>query len=289
MEVSLFLILKKIKMKRILFPTDFSDVASNAFSYALEFANIVEAEIVVLHSYDLIPMDNQFFPENFAALYDSIELANFEQFKIEIPKLRAIMEEQQLDHIKINHRLMEGNLSSNIIKAITDDSIDYVVMGTSGERDWDALFAGSNSGSVILDLNVPMICVPMGVKYKEIKTFGFINHFKSDDKKALHTILDIAKKTNATIKCLYIKSKKNEIDIETIQKWEAEFNQEPISFFMFQSDETSDVVLDFISYQKIDVLAMLTYKSSFFEGMFVPSYSKKSTSEIDVPILVIHA
>nr|MBP8885853.1 universal stress protein [Flavobacterium sp.] len=33
-------------MKKILFPTDFSEVATNAFVHALEFAKIVQAELV---------------------------------------------------------------------------------------------------------------------------------------------------------------------------------------------------------------------------------------------------
>ena len=276
-------------MKRILFPTDFSEVASNAFVYALEFAKLVEGELVVLHSYDLLPMDNQFFPENFAAVYDSIELANFDLFKEEIPKLRGIMEKHAAQHIKLRHRLMEGDLIASIKKAIIENEIDYVVMGTSGATEWEALFAGSNSGSVILGIEVPMFCVPLGVKFKKINTIGFVNHYKPKDKVALNTVLDIAKKINAKIKCLHIKTDNSEIDIETIKKWEEVFCHEPIAFFMIQSDEVKQVMLDFVSHQGIDVLTMLTYKSSFFVDMFVPNYSKKTASDIDIPILVIHA
>lgn len=276
-------------MKRILFPTDFSEVATNAFVYALELAEIVQGELVVLHSYDLIPMDNQFFPENFNEVYDSIELANFDLFKEEVPKLRAIMEKHKLQHIKMTHQLMEGNLIANIKKSIHENKIDYVVMGTSGVTEWEALFAGSNSGSVILGLDVPMFCVPLGVKFKKIRTIGYINHYTPKDKEALSTVLDIAKKTKAKIKCLYVKTSNSEIDIETIEKWEKMFSQEPITFFVIQSDEIKQMMQDFIAYQDIDVLTMLTYKSSFFEGMFVPNYAKKNEADIDIPVLVIHA
>jgi nucleotide-binding universal stress UspA family protein len=34
-------------MKRILFPTDFSEAATNAFIHALQFAKIVQGEFVV--------------------------------------------------------------------------------------------------------------------------------------------------------------------------------------------------------------------------------------------------
>lgn len=276
-------------MKRILFPTDFSEVATNAFSYALEFAHLIEGELIVLHSYDLIPMDNQFFPENFSELYDSIELANFEQFKMEIPKLRSIMENSNFDHIKMSHRLMEGDLIETINKSIQEDQIDYIVMGTSGVADWESLFSGSNSGSVILGLNVPMICVPMGVVFNKINTIAYINHYTSNDKKALNHLLKISKMIEAKIKCLFIKTKNTILDMDTIENWKNEFKQEPVTFFEVESDAVSQEELHFIANQKCDVLGMLTYKSSLFEEMFVPNYSKTKKSEIDIPILVIHA
>lgn len=276
-------------MKRILFPTDFSEVATNAFVYALELAKLVQAEVLVLHSYDLIPMDDQFFPENFNEIYDSVELANFEQFKEEIPKLRAIMEEHQMEHLKLTHRLMEGDLTANVKKSIEEDKIDYLVMGTSDVGEWEALFAGSHSGSVILGLDIPMFCVPFGVKFKAVKNIGYVNHYTPKDKEALVAVLDIAKMMDATVKSLYVRTSKSEMDAETKKSWEEDFVKEPITFFEVRNDEIKQMILDFVSRHEIDVLAMLTYKKNIFEGMFVPNYAKGNASGIKIPILVIHA
>ena len=114
-------------MKRILFPTDFSEVATNAFVHALEFAKIVQGELILLHTFDLPVFDNQFFPENYAVIYDSLELAQFEMFKDEIPKLRAIAEERNLDKIKMSHRLMDGDY-------LVDDRYDRP--RAMGQRFW---------------------------------------------------------------------------------------------------------------------------------------------------------
>ena len=276
-------------MKRILFPTDFSEVATNAFVYALELAKLVQAEVLVLHSYDLIPMDDQFFPENFNEIYDSVELANFEQFTEEIPKLRAIMEEHQMEHLKLTHRLMEGDLTANVKKSIEEDKIDYLVMGTSDVGEWEALFAGSHSGSVILGLDIPMFCVPFGVKFKAVKNIGYVNHYTPKDKEALVAVLDIAKMMDATVKSLYVRTSKSEMDAETKKSWEEDFVKEPITFFEVRNDEIKQMILDFVSRHEIDVLAMLTYKKNIFEGMFVPNYAKDNASGIEIPILVIHA
>lgn len=275
-------------MKKILFPTDFSEVATNAFVHALEFAKIVQGELVLLHTFELPVFDNQFFPENYAVIYDSLELSQFDMFKEEIPKLRAIAEERHLDKIKMTHRLMDGDLLTNIKRAIKEDKIDFVVMGTSGVTGWDAFFVGSNAGSAIIGVDVPMLCVPLEAKFKKIGTIGFTTRFRPKDKKALKMVLDIARKTKAKVKCLYVKTSTSDVTKEIIEKWETEFMQEPIEFFVITSDAIKETILDFILYKDIDVLTMLTYKRGFFEGLFKPSFTKKLANNFDIPILAIH-
>lgn len=276
-------------MNRILVPTDFSDVASNAFIYALEVANIFRAEIIILHSYDLIPMDSQFFPENFEAVYDSMALAQYDAFKVEIPNLRKIMESNNLEHIKVTHRLMEGDLNSNIKLSIKDDNIDMIIMGTSGVTEWEAFFAGSNSGAVILGSTIPMICVPLGVHFKTIKDIGFITHYRATDKEALYKTVDFAQKIGAKVKCLYIKTNNSAVELQTIKQWEEDFRQESVAFSVVQSQEVKQVMIEFVENESLDLLTMVSYKKGFFEGMFIPNYSQRKTAEIDIPILIIHA
>jgi nucleotide-binding universal stress UspA family protein len=274
-------------MKKILFPTDFSEVATNAFVHALEFAKIVQGELILLHSYDLPVFDEQFFHENFNEIYDSLELSQFDLFKDEIPKLRTIADRHHLGEIKMTHRLMGGDLTLNIKKAIQEDEIDFVVMGTSGATDWDAFFVGSHSGSVIIGIDVPMLCIPLGARYKKIKTIGYRTRFKDEDKNALKKVLNIAKKTNANVKCLYVKTKNSDISKDTIEKWEKEFEQEPIAFFVVTGDEIKDIVLDFILEEKIDVLTMLTYKRGVFADMFKPRFAVNNAPNFEIPILEI--
>ncbi|MGL5111037.1 MAG: universal stress protein, partial [Flavobacterium sp.] len=132
-------------MKKILFPTDFSEVATNAFVHALHLANSVDGELVLLHSFQLPVIDSQFAPINYYTIYESLQLAEFDVFKEAIPELRAIAQREGLSHIKITHRLMDGDLVSTIQRAIKEDAINFVVMGTAGFTGWDTFFIGSNT------------------------------------------------------------------------------------------------------------------------------------------------
>lgn len=274
-------------MKRILFPTDFSEVANNAFVHALELAKTQGGELIVLHSFEMPIVDNQFFPENYMIIYESLELSQFDMFKDEIPKLRAIAQERNLDKIRMTHRLMDGDLVYNIKKAIVEDKIDFLVMGTSGVTGWESFFLGSNSGNIVTDIDIPMLCIPSEAPFHKIQTIGFTTRFRPKDKKALKRVLKIAHKTKAKVKCLYVKTNESDVTNETVKEWEAEFANEPITFSVVHSNEIKETILDFILQKDIDVITMLTYKRGFFENLFHTSLTKTATHEFSIPVLAI--
>jgi nucleotide-binding universal stress UspA family protein len=274
-------------MKKILFPTDFSDAAHNAFVHALKWAKLVQGELVLLHSFELPIYDNQFFPENYIAIYDSVELSEFEMFKDEIPKLRAIAEKEHLDKIKMSHRLKQGDLVSNIKESIKEESIDYVVMGTSGATGWESFFMGTNASSIITDAGIPVYCVPSDAPFQKIDTIGFTTRFRPKDKKALQTVLQLAHKAKANVKCLYVKTSNSDISNATIAEWKEEFKSEPIDFYIIEDDDVQVIITDFIMYKEVDVLIMLPYKRGFFEGLFHTSLTKKLATDFEIPILSI--
>lgn len=275
-------------MKKILFPTDFSESATNAFVHALEFAKIVNAELILLHTFEIPVYDSQFFPENYAAIYSSIELAKFEMFKDEIPKLRTIADERNLGDIVIKHRLMDGDLIYNLKNAVEEDKVDFVIMGTSGVTDWTKFFLGSNTNAVISEIKVPVLCIPADAKYKKIKTIGFTTRYREKDKAELRKVLNIARKTNAKVKSLYVKTTSTDVADATIKEWEKEFANENVEFLVLPSDEVKETILDFILYKDIDVLTTITHKRSFFESLFESSFTKKIAKEVSIPVLVMH-
>jgi len=274
-------------MKRILFPTDFSDVANNAFVHALGLAKLVHGELILLHTYELPIVDNQFAPQNYQLLFDSLELSNFEKFKDEVPKLRAIAEENHFEDIKMSHMIMDGDLMYNIKEIIKKDKIDYVVMGTSGATGWKEAFLGTNTGEAIVNLSVPVLSIPKDCKYTKIETIGFTTRYREKDKEALKQVIKIAKAANAKVKCLYVKTKATDNTEATFDEWKEQFKKDPVTFFVLPNEDVKESISDFITHQEIDVLAMLTYKRSFFESLFSSSFTKKMSYNSEVPILAL--
>jgi len=275
-------------MKKILFPTDFSEVANNAFVHALEWANKVKGELVLLHTFELPIIENQYFPGNYQVLFDSLELASFDMFKEEIPKLRELAKNRNLDHIKMSHRLMDGELIHNIKTTIKEEHIDFVVMGTSGATGFKEVFIGTNTGDVVTAASIPVLSVPLEAKFERIETIAFTTRFRNKDKEALQEVLKIAKRMRATVKCLYVKNNDSDVSEITVNSWRKEFKTEPIQFFVIPDEDVATTISDFIDNEGIDVLAMTTYKRNFFVEWFTTHFVEKMTYQSTIPVLALH-
>jgi nucleotide-binding universal stress UspA family protein len=161
-------------------------------------------------------------------------------------------------------------------------------MGTSGATGWESFFVGSNAGTVVTAVDVPVLSVPIEAQFTKIETIGFTTRFRDKDKAALRQVIKIAKKTNATVKCLYVKTSKSDVSEATITQWKTEFEKEPIKFSIVVSDNVKETILDFVSHKNIDILAMITHKRNFFSELFNPSLTQKMTNISIVPVLAMH-
>ncbi|MFN8325606.1 MAG: universal stress protein [Flavobacteriaceae bacterium] len=275
-------------MKRIIVPVDFSNVAESAFTFALEIASRYKAELLLFHNFEVPVVESQFFPVNYMDVYSSLEMAEFDFFKDKVAELRKIAEDKNLSHVAMSHILTDGDLLYNLKDVIQREKIDFVVMGTSGADNWFENLVGTNTGSLILDVNVPVLTIPENTKFKEIQTVGFTTRFRDKDQIALESVLKFSKTFNSKVKCLYVKTENSDVSEETIDKWRTKFTANNVQFYIVYDDDVEGAVNDFLVSQEIDVLAMLTYKRSFFQKIFHSSMTKKMAQNLTIPVLAFH-
>ena len=275
-------------MKKILFPTDFSETANNAFIYVLEMASTFDSEVIVLHVYNLPPISYEGYPIYVSEVYETIELEKFENFKDQIPYLRKIAEEHHLENVKMSHVLEQGDLVEVIKTMVKKDSIDMIVMGTNGASGMRETFLGSNTGSVISSVPATLLSVPLKAKFSQINTIAFTTRFEEKDRSALRQVINFADKIYANVKCIYIKTSETNHDEMYLDKWRSEFKSDPVQFFVIHGKNVEDSIFEFISVEKVGILAMLTHKRSFFQSLFKSSFTKKLSYHSEIPILVFH-
>lgn len=277
-------------MRKILFPTDFSETSNNAFVYALKLAENINAEVITLHVYELPIIDMSYtdVPVYQAEVYESLELNNFENFKDQIPMLRKIAEQHNLQHIKISNVLLQGDLVTNVIQMVKDEFIDYVVMGTEGATGLKEFFIGTATASVMTGTNALVLGIPSESSYEPIKKIGFTTQFTIEELDSLRKLLPLAKGFNAEIECIYVKTTDNHVNEVIIADWRVIFKDEKVTFHIVQSNEVEETIIDFINLQKINLLAMLNHKRGFWERLFHTSLTKKMAWHLKIPLLALH-
>lgn len=275
-------------MQKILFPTDFSETANNAFVYVLEMAKTFDAEVIVLHVYDLPPISYEGYPIYVAEVYDSIELDKFENFKDQVPYLRKIAEEHHFDNVKMRHVLEQGDLVSTIKALVKKENVTLIVMGTTGASGMKETFLGSNTGSVIANVPVTLLSIPEKASFNKIKKIAFTTRFRTKDHHVLRQAVDFANKVNAKVDCLYVRTSSSDVKESQIQKWRDDFKADPVAFFVIPDNNVEDTIFEFLDNQEIDILAMLTYKRTFFQELFGRSFTKKLSYHSEIPLLVFH-
>jgi len=277
-------------MKNILFPTDFSETANNAFITALKMAEFLNYEVLVLHSYEM-PVINfggnlAFAPE----IYSTIELDTFESFRDVVSQLRSIAAKNKLDHITIKHMLLQGGLVDTMKTIVKDEDVRLVVMGTAGTKDWAKRLFGSNALDVMNHVPQNVLVIPDQLKYKKIQTIGFTTKFRPKDKKALKEVIRIAERVGAEVKCLYVKTSNSDVTDDVIKQWRTEFIKHKVQFIIMPHDNIKESIFDFLSFNHIDILAMLSYKSNFLTDVFIKrNLAKEVVGEIKIPLLAIRS
>ncbi|CAM3222401.1 universal stress protein [Empedobacter falsenii] len=274
-------------MKKILFPTDFSETANNAFLYALNLAENQNAELYILHAFQYPIVNAGIDAGILQNVYDTIELNKFENLKDHIPFLRKMAEDNGFSNIDLKFIIKEGMLSFVLPTFIEEEKVDFVVMGTTGNTGFDKVLFGSNTMNAIKHLKIPVLSVPHGYEYKGIKSIGFTTIFEDKDRKALDFLTEIAYRYKAKVHCLHV-SKDGNYDVPTLNHWKEYYKDEPVDFSIYTAEESVDAVLEFIKEEKIDLLTVVSRNKGFFEKLFSPSFTKKILSQNKVPLLVFH-
>lgn len=274
-------------MRKILFPTDFSETANNAFLYALSLAESQDAIVYILHVYELPIINGGLSAGLIQNVYDTVKLGQFESFKENIPQLRKIADDNGLGHINMKFILEEGNFLYLMRETIEEEKIDFVVMGTTGNSGLEKIIFGSNTINAITSLKVPILSIPNHITFRGIKNIGFTTVFDNKDKEALYYLTEVAGRHNGNIKCLHV-SKDGKYNENALKLWKEEFKDEPVEFEVVNNPDPAEAVLEFIVRDELDILAVVSRNKGFFEKLFSPGLTKKIASKNKVPLFVFH-
>ncbi len=142
------------EIKRILFPTDFSEMTEQVLSYVLSLADKYGAKVDLLHVvHELADMSGFYVPH---ISYDVIEKEMEAAAKENMEKF---CEEHLKGRVDYEIHTRRGVPFNEIIKAARELGVDLIVMGTHGKTGLDHVLFGSTAEKVVRKSPVPVLTV----------------------------------------------------------------------------------------------------------------------------------
>jgi nucleotide-binding universal stress UspA family protein len=281
------------KIKKILFPTDFSEPAANAFRYALLLADKMEADLEVLHIV---------FPEGAALDYPGMG-AMLTQTKVESERivLRKFIDNgmtQVLEQLKNAPNILTdievGTPVSDIVRVASRDNADLIIMGSRGtNRNRIEQMLGSIAAGVVARAKCPVLVVPEQTPFKAPLAIAYASNVSGADPYELWKSLQLLEVFKPMIHLVHLNFNK-EGDAYAYQEM-----QDMEAFLESRSPETEvkihnlpgkDLEEDlnhFIKKENIDLLVMYQPEHSIWDRLFGSSATKKMAVHTSVPLLVM--
>lgn len=271
---------------KILVPVDFSEISSNALEYALHLVKKTNAELHLLHVYDL-----QVF------MYNPVQLSPpeydlEEEIQQELEKLsKKILSENP--GFKVVHHATLGVPVDEINAYSQKKKIDLIVIGTQGAGYIQERVFGSTTSLLIRSAKKPVMVIDKEVIFKQPKQIVLAADFqKTDHKKVLEPLRDLAELYESHICILNVYPHIQLVpSLEEIPEgFRLDYYLKGIkhTFFSLESNQIVPSINEFISNHEIDLIAMIARKHSFFSRIFREPLTKEMSFHSRVPLLVLH-
>lgn len=275
-------------MKQILVASDFSNSASNAMSFALSLAKVLQMEIIVIHAIHPTEGINN-------STYNAIFIEDYYAKKRSALKEWAAVfsQDENFKDIKIKTVCDVGFLRSVITKYVEYNSVSFLVMGITGATGIKGI-VGSNASMAVTKMRIPTLIVPLESTLAAAPVITLATDYKTTklsvrDVKALNQILKSS--SPRRLEVLHISEK--DMDPKAIKNGEKKLEKSlpsvEINFNYVDEDvKTSNGIIDFIENNKTDILCLVKRNQSIIYRLFASSTVDEILNKSVKAVLVLH-
>lgn len=277
-------------INNILFPTDFSETAHNAFEYCLHIAEALDARITLLHVYYNSPVDTRFIPADFI---QSIKEEKVEKALELISTYQQEAKDNCNKKVEVRPILESGYATDVIVRLSKELDIDMIIMGTLGAESYSEKILGSVTAKVIERAKCPVLAVPSMAKYSPIHHIMYAANFDQTDFSAIDQLLDLAEPLGARLSCTHIHTDNqywDKVEMSFLEKlYQTEIQEDKVAFYISNSTNVINGIQHFINNHKVDILTMVTKERDILERIYGDkSITREMALYTDVPLLALH-
>lgn len=276
-------------MKKILLPTDFSDNAWNAITYAIQLYKNEKCNFILLNTYTPIVYQVEFMQSS-EPQFQLMETIKETSKK----RLQDLVEKIESEFPNLNHQFTTissfNTLTSEISELYEGNVMDLIIMGTKGASGVKEVLFGSNTMQVLNNVKCPVIAIPSDFDFEKPHELLFPSDYEIDFKdQHLDPLIDIANLYNIRINIMHVHYGETltERQESNRKKLEEKFKGIAHLFHNIKNKNIPEAITEFQIKTRVNLLVMINNKHSFFENLFFKSNIKHIGFHLNVPFMVI--
>ena len=269
-------------MKKIIFLTDFSVVAKNAFLYALSLADNFNSELHILHITPIIEPktdEERYRVHPLAQMFnDSLENDEWNEFKTEAKKLEQLAHNNNKLHVPVEFHFENGYFQDVIESHIVEKSIDLIVMGTSGNNTIDKKLFGSHAVRLIdSGFDIPILAVPAKAVFTSTGAFAAAVMLVENECVIIRRIATKLSPSETPLKCVHIVDTEEKAMAAQQKKahWLTNFEGLDVQVDIVIDTDIEDGLTKYVEDNYINILSIIHRQLPFMKRLFNINHSKR--------------
>ena len=243
-------------IKKIAVASDFSTTARSAYKYSQALAQLLGAELVLIHVFSAPGKAAQLFSKTTPPTKD-------EQHKAALTRLRRFANNKTVECA-----VYEGAPAEKLLELSKQGVFDMLVIGAKEERGLFEKIVPSISTHLVKDAPCPVLLIPPKVKIPErIANIVYAASKSSSGAHSIEAITQWAKSFNATIHFIHVNSP---IYTEAIPEFESLIKDKGVAYQFHELDYVTvrGAMDTYCAAQGIDMLVTMTHHYDFWGKIF---------------------
>lgn len=278
-------------MKKILIPTDFSDNAWDALTYAIRLYDDIPCLFYVVNTYELVATGVNTTVHSGAT--KKLLTILKDDSKKGLEKIEKHLNEYLLND-KHEYKIISkhGSITSVVQDLIDKMHIDLVVMGTTGASGMKKVLMGSNTVKLIQNIKgCPVIAVPKAYEFREPEIISFASDLKKlfshQDLRPLHELLLLH---DLDLELLHVKKERllSEVQQQNIATIKDVLGEKNVNYKEIPLDiSVANSINTYLTTNTIDIVCLAKYEHNFWERLTREPVIKKVGFHVEIPLLII--
>lgn len=263
-------------METIIHPTDFSENASKALEFAIDFSKRFNAELVVLHigGFPTVMSSPSSF-NSFSAMEEEKKSSIIEQLK----NYTARYIDKDDSNFKIQFMAkLNSSTTKGILETIDETEADLVVVGTKGRSKLKSIIVGSTTKALVTSASCPVLAIPENAVLSKIKQIVYASDFDQNDIAAIKRIVPVSQVYHARISVLHLSKNELKVKEESAafqQKLTDEVGYLHLRYDIQASHNIAESLVSYLKVNQANLLVMFEKENTGINSLFYKSMVKQ--------------